>query len=115
MSSILRGDVFIAMLDPVEGSEQGGTRRVVVVSRDALNKYSPVVCICPITDADNKKRLYPSHVPIPVGVGGQTIDGVVVCEQVRTISKTRLREQKGKFETDVMTRIDAALKIALDL
>ncbi|MGZ4827903.1 MAG: type II toxin-antitoxin system PemK/MazF family toxin [Terriglobales bacterium] len=40
---------------------------------------------------------------------------MVVCEQVRTISKTRLREQKGRFERDVMTRIDAALKIALDL
>jgi mRNA interferase MazF len=115
MPPVLRGDVFIATLDPVEGSEQGGTRRVVVVSRDSLNKYSPVVCICPITDAANKKRIYPSHVPIPVGAGGQTIDGIVVCEQVRTINKTRLLEQKGKFERDVMTRINAALKIALDL
>ncbi len=115
MQPVLRGDVFIAKLDPVEGSEQGGTRRVVVVSRDSLNKYSPVVSICPITDAANKKRIYPSHVQIPAGVGGQTIDGIVVCEQVRTISKSRLREQKGKFERDVMTRIDAALKIVLDL
>ena len=115
MPQVLRGDVFIAMLNPVEGSEEGGTRRVVVVSRDSLNKYSAVVCICPITDAANKKRIYPSHVLIPVGVGGQTLDGIVLCEQVRTISKTRLREQKGKFEKDVMIRIDAALKIALDL
>jgi mRNA interferase MazF len=115
MPQVLRGDVFIATLNPVEGSEQGGTRRVVVVSRDSLNKYSSVVCICPITDAENKKRIYPSHVLIPVGVGGQTIDGIVLCEQVRTISKARLREHKGKFEKDVMTRIDAALKIALDL
>ncbi|MFI5115529.1 MAG: type II toxin-antitoxin system PemK/MazF family toxin [Terriglobales bacterium] len=115
MLPVLRGDVFVAILDPAEGSEQGGTRRVVVVSRDSLNKYSPVVCICPITDAENKKRVYPSHVPIPAGVGGQTIDGIVVCEQVRTISKTRLRELKGKFDRTVMTRIDAALKIALDL
>ena len=115
MPPVFRGDVFIAALDPVEGSEQGGTRRVVIVSRDSLNKYSPVVCICPITDANNKKRIYPSHVQIPAGVGGQTIDGIVLCEQVRTINKSRLREQKGKFEKDVMTRIDVALKIALDL
>ena len=115
MTPVLRGDVFIAVLDPVEGSEQGGTRRVVVVSRDALNKYSPVVCVCPITDAENKKRIYPSHVPVPAGIGGQTIDGIVVCEQVRTISKTRLRELKGKLDKTFMTRIDAALKIALDL
>jgi mRNA interferase MazF len=115
MQPVLRGDVFIAVLDPVEGSEQGGTRRVVVVSRDALNKYSPVVCICPITDAANKKRVYPSHVVIPAGVAGQTIDGIVVCEQVRTISKTRLGDLKGKLDKTFMARIDAALKIALDL
>lgn len=115
MPQVLRGDVFIAILDPTECSEQGGTRRVVVVSRDSLNKYSPVVCICPITDAANKKRVYPSHVQVPAGVGGQTIDGIVVCEQVRTISKTRLRDLKGKFDRTIMTRIDAALKIALDL
>jgi mRNA interferase MazF len=115
MPPVLRGDVFIAILDPVEGSEQGGTRRVVVVSRDALNKHSPVVCICPITDADNKKRVYPSHVQIPAGAGGLVIDSIVVCEQVRTISKARLRDFKGKFEKHFMTRIDAALKIALDL
>lgn len=112
---VSRGDVFIAVLDPVEGSEQGGTRRVVVVSRNSLNKYSPVVCICPITDADNKKRIYPSHVTVAAGVGGQTIDGIVVCEQVRTISKTRLQRRIGTFEKDLMTRIEAALKIVLDL
>jgi mRNA interferase MazF len=115
MQPVLRGDVFIAKLDPVEGSEQGGTRRVVIVSRDALNKYSPVVCVCPITDADNKRRIYPSHVPIPVGVGGQTIEGIVVCEQVRTISRGRLQDRKGKLDKPYMTKIDAALKIALDL
>jgi mRNA-degrading endonuclease toxin of MazEF toxin-antitoxin module len=38
-----RGDVYDARLDPVEGSEQGGTRPVVIVSRDAINAHSPVV------------------------------------------------------------------------
>jgi len=115
MPQILRGDVFIAVLDPVEGSEEGGTRRVVVVSRDSLNKYSSVVCICPITDAENKKRTYPSHVLVPAGVGGQTIDGIILCEQVRTINKTRLRELKGKLDKGIITQVNAALKIALDL
>ncbi|MGB8115148.1 MAG: type II toxin-antitoxin system PemK/MazF family toxin, partial [Candidatus Sulfotelmatobacter sp.] len=42
MPEVLRGDVFTVSLEPVQGSEQGGTRPVVVVSRDALNKFSPV-------------------------------------------------------------------------
>ena len=36
-----RGDVFDARLDPTEGSEQAGTRPVVIVSRDAINASSP--------------------------------------------------------------------------
>mgnify|MGYP005810057467 CR=1 FL=1 len=115
MQQPLRGDVFIANLEPVEGSEQGGTRPVVVVSRDALNRFSPVVVICSITEASNKKKVYPSHVRVPSGTGGLTMDSIVVCEQVRAINKTRLRRVLGKFDRIVMTSIEAALKITLDL
>lgn len=44
-----RGEVYIARLDPVEGSEQGGNRPVIVVSRDAINVSSPVVLTVPCT------------------------------------------------------------------
>jgi mRNA interferase MazF len=115
MSQALRGDVFMANLEPVEGSEQGGTRPVVVVSRDAINKFSPVVVICSITDAANKKKIYPSHVKVHAGTGGLRMDSIVICEQVRAINKTRLREQLGKFDRPIMTSIEAALKITLDL
>lgn len=112
---ITRGDVFLANLEPHEGSEQGGTRPVVVISRDAINSASPVVMIIPITDASNKIRVYPSHVRVAAGKGGLTIDSVVICEQTRAISKTRLKKQLGKFEKSIITSIEAALKITLDL
>jgi mRNA interferase MazF len=115
MPQVFRGDVFMANLEPVQGSEQGGTRPVVVVSRDALNQFSPVVVVCSITDAANKKKFYPSHVRVLSGAGGLTLDSIVVTEQVRAISKTRLRQQIGKFDRNVIMRIEAALKITLDL
>lgn len=115
MPQVLRGDVFMANLEPRAGSEQGGTRPIVVVSRDAINKNSPVVVICPITDAANKKKIYPSHVRVPSGKGGLRMDSVVVCEQVRAISNTRLCDRLGNFDRTVMTSIEAALKITLDL
>ena len=111
----LRGELFMANLEPSEGSEQGGTRPVVVVSRDALNRFSPVVVVCSITDAANKKKIYPSHVKVSAGTGGLRIDSIVVCEQIRAISKTRLKDPLGKFDKSVMTSIEAALKITLDL
>ncbi len=115
MPQVLRGDVFKANLEPHEGSEQGGTRPVVVVSRDALNKYSPVVVVCSITEAANKTRIYPGHVKVPSGTGGLTMDSIVMAEQIRSINKTRLVSLIGKFDKALMTSIEAVIKITLDL
>src|SRR5437763_7074550 len=105
MTVAQRGDVFRADLEPHEGSEQGGTRPVVVIRRDALNYASPVVVVVPITDAANKKKIYPSHVKVAAGKGGLTMDSIVICEQVRAISKTRLKQQLGKFDKQIVTNI----------
>ena len=43
----MRGEVYDARLDPVEGSEQRGSRPVVLVRRDAINESSPIVSATP--------------------------------------------------------------------
>jgi len=67
---VRRGGVFLARLNPTEGSEQAGHRPVVVVSRDAINQNSPVVIVVPLTDRKNKPRIYPSQVVLKAGDGG---------------------------------------------
>ena len=42
---IKRGDIYYAELNPVIGSEQGGTRPVLIISNDIGNKHSPTVII----------------------------------------------------------------------
>ncbi len=42
-----RGDVYNARLDPIEGSEQGGNRPVIIVSRNAINVSSSFVIAVP--------------------------------------------------------------------
>ena len=88
---------------------------MVVVSRNAINNFSPVVVVVSITAAENKKKIYPSHVKVSSGTAGLTMDSIVICEQIRAISKTRLKHSLGKFDKAVMTSIEAALKITLDL
>lgn len=39
---IKRGDIYYANLNPVIGSEQGGTRPVLIISNDVGNKHSPM-------------------------------------------------------------------------
>ena len=112
---MLRGDVCDARLDPTEGSEQAGTRPVIVVSRDAINQYSPVVVIVPVTDARNVSRRYPSDVAVSAGDSGLPMDSVALTAQVRAIARSRLLRQRGRLSPDVMQEISAALRITLDL
>lgn len=111
----VRGDVFSARLDPTEGSEQAGTRPVVVVSRDSINANSPVVVVVPVTDATNVKRLYPSHAHLPKGQGGLKMDSVAKAEQIRAIQISRFVGYHGRLEKEALERIEEAIKITLAL
>ena len=68
---MLRGEIYRAALDPVLGSEQGGTRPVVVVQNNVGNRYSPTVIVLAVTSRMNKARL-PTHieVPSPIAIQG---------------------------------------------
>jgi mRNA interferase MazF len=111
----VRGDVFSARLDPTEGSEQAGTRPVVVLSRDSINANSPVVVIVPVTDAANVKRLYPSQARLPKGSGGLRMDSVAKAEQVRAIQISRFVGYYGRLDRGSLARIEDAIKITLAL
>lgn len=110
-----RGEVYEARLSPTEGSEQAGTRPVIIVSRDAINQSSPVIVVVPLTDRANVKRSYPSNVVIPRGEGGLTVDSVALGGQVRAIAKTRLGPLRGALSPLMMQAVDRALRVTLDL
>ena len=56
-----RGDIYYANLNPVIGSEQGGTRPVLIISNDVGNKHSPTVIVAPITSRIHTKAKLPTH------------------------------------------------------
>lgn len=111
----VRGDVFSARLDPTEGSEQAGTRPVVVLSRDSINANSPVVVVVPVTDAANVKRLYPSHAHLVKGSGGLKMDSVAKAEQIRAIQVSRFVAYSGRLDRDSLARVEEAIRITLAL
>ena len=57
---ITRGDIFIADLNPVQGSEQGGVRPVLVIQNDRGNRFSPTVICAAMTSRVGKSDL-PTH------------------------------------------------------
>jgi mRNA interferase MazF len=110
-----RGDVYQVRFDPIEGSEQGGTRPAVIVTRNSINKYSPVILVTPFTDAQKVTRHYPTDVLVRAPEGGLTVDSVALCVQTRVISKSRLLYYRGTLSPSTMTRIERALRVTLNL
>lgn len=110
-----RGQVYLLRLDPTEASEQAGTRPGVIVSRNAINQYSPVVVVCPMTDAAHVPKLYPSDVLIKAPEGGLAKDSVILTAQIRAVAKHRFLRLLGELRLETMEKIDRALKITLDL
>ena len=107
-----RGEVWHTDLEPVEGHEQGMARPCVVLSADIYNHGpSQMVCIAPIT---RTKRPIPLHVPIDPPEGGVTSPGVILCDQIRTVSVTRLGRW-GDLDNETMDEVEDRVKIFLDL
>ena len=90
--SVKRGDIFYADLSPVVGSEQGGTRPVLIVQNDVGNKFSPTVIAAAITSQTGKTKM-PTHIDLACERYGLSRDSVVLLEQIRTLDKRRLRER----------------------
>ena len=111
---VVRGDIFIADLNPVVGSEQGGVRPVLVVQNERGNRFSPTV-ICAAMTSRAKKNDLPTHVWIAAQDSGLDRDSLVLCEQIRTLEKQRLRARAGHVAGLAMQRVDRALACALEL
>jgi len=111
---VRRGDIYYADLSPVVGSEQGGTRPVLIVQNDTGNRHSPTVIAAAITSQINKAKL-PTHIELLGNTCGLTKDSVILLEQIRTIDKKRLRERMGKLDNAVMDKVDNAIAVSFGI
>ena len=109
--TIKRGDIFYAELNPVIGSEQGGTRPVLIISNDIGNSHSPTVIIAAITGRTQTKAKLPTHTEVK-DVEGLDRDSIILLEQIRTIDKQRLKNHMGTMPNNIMARVDKALAIS---
>jgi mRNA interferase MazF len=111
---VRRGDIVYANLNPVIGSEQGGTRPVLVLQNDIGNRHSPTTIVAAITSRIKKAKL-PTHVEICADDYGLERDSVILLEQLRTIDKRRLKEKLAHLDEESMNRVNKGLMISLGL
>ena len=111
---IKRGDIYYADLRPVIGSEQGGIRPVLIIQNDVGNKHSPTVICAAITSKMNKAKL-PTHIELSADRYEMVKDSVILLEQLRTIDKLRLKDRVCRLDAAMMSRVDEAIRISLEL
>jgi mRNA interferase MazF len=82
-------------------------RPVIVIQNDIGNAHAPTTIIAPITSKMTKKPL-PTHIDMPL-----IKDSAILCEQLRTIDKARLKSLIAKADEQTMAAVDKAIKISL--
>ena len=110
----LRGDIYYADMEPHIGSEQGGTRPVVVLQNDVGNRYAPTLIVATVTSRTEKKRYQPTHVLIAHNTAFEK-PSVVQLEQIFTIDKSRIQRFLGRLTQDEMQEIEKGVVSSLAL
>lgn len=107
-----RGEIWLVNFNPSRGSEQKGIRPALIIQNDTGNHYASTIIVAAITTTI---KIYPVTVFLPEKKVGLSKDSMVNLAQILTVDKMRLRKKLGKLSAKLMTRVDVALKISLDL
>lgn len=110
-----RGQIWLANLDPCQGTEPGKTRPVLVVQSQALlDADHPSTLIIPLT-TNLTQGAEPLRIRIPVSIGIQQESDLLI-DQLRAIDNRRL--VKGPLASlipELMESVDEAISEVLDL
>ena len=103
----MRGEVFrLRAPRGSRGHEQGGTRYAVVVQSDELPLST--LLVAPTSTAARAASFRPE-----VQIAGKVTR--VLAEQTAAVDPSRLGESVGYLSFDEVRRVDAALRIVIDL
>jgi mRNA interferase MazF len=113
MINASRGEIWLVSLDPTQGREQAGTRPFLVISVDLFNHGAAELVVgVPVT---SKAKGIPLHVEIVPPEGGLALTGFAKCEDIRSISVSRMKKRLGKVSPQMIEKIEDKLKVLLGL
>jgi len=102
MAHILRGEIRWADLNPARGSEQAGTRPVLVISNDIFNARAGVVIALALTSQ-------PQRAGFPLTLELKTVNlpkrSWAKISQIRTLSVERIGKIIGKVSPEEIEQV----------
>ncbi|MBI1763599.1 MAG: type II toxin-antitoxin system PemK/MazF family toxin [Acidobacteria bacterium] len=112
--NVKRGEIWLADLDPIQGSEQAGIRPVLILQNNHINRFTTTILAIPLTTNVQRAAL-PTAVLIAQGEGNLMKDSVALCHQMRALDVTRLRRRFGLVSDAVIVKIETRLLYALGI
>ena len=109
---ILRGEIWLANLNPTQGSEQSGIRPVIIFQNDLVSRYSSTTLSIPLTTNQSRASL-PICLFIPQGEGGLAQNSVALCFQMRVLDKTRLIKKLGILSDSRIVELEETVLLTL--
>jgi len=109
MTPILRGDVWWVSLDPTQGAEIQKTRPCLVLTSDVLNHLRQTVVVVPFSTSAR------AHPPISVAVTCQGKSVVAIIDQIRAVSRHRLKTKIETASPATLRAVSKALEEILEL
>jgi mRNA interferase MazF len=111
-NQLKRGEVWLANLDPTQGSEQAGVRPVIIFQNDIVSRFSTTTIAIPLTTNQRRASL-PICMLIKQGDGGLSQDSVALCFQIRVLDKTRLIRRLGQLSAETITQLEEVVLVTL--
>ena len=112
-----RGDVMWARLEPRFGSEQRGTRPVIVLSSDVFNHHEHwnSLLVVPCTTSIRQGARPATVVALPKQMTGLDQDGFAICHQITTLDRSKLGAKTGALDRATLALVEQGMRDALDL
>lgn len=104
-----RGDVYWVDLNPTKGSEINKVRPCVVVSASPINKVRRTVVVVPLSTSTTERP------PISVAVSCLNKSVIAICDQIRTVDKSRLSKPADTLSSQDLNILDQSLRQVLSL
>ena len=109
---VKRGEIYYVEFVNTVGSEQGGSRPVLIIQNDVGNRYSPTVIGVPLT-SKNKKYL-PTHLNISTSdCPGLRVNSIAMFEQICTFDKTRIKSRVGSIPKEMESEMYEKIKLSV--
>ncbi len=107
---VRHGYIYLADLNPRQGTEPGTVRPVIVIQTDYLNEIDhPSSWILPCTTRVVGENVL--RVVLPKKIAGNNEDCEVMIDQSRSIDNQRFKKEVGKIPSTILKEIKDKLRL----